>query len=142
MDRKNYHTFVVIGDGESNEGMVWEAAMCASHYQLDNLTAILDRNNYQCDGASDNVMKLEPISDKWRAFGWEVRSCDGHNMAELVDLLDQAPFAPGKPSLLLANTVKGKGVSFMESRAEWHYRAPSEKELAEAIACLSAGCDY
>jgi transketolase len=114
--------------------------MCATHYGLDNLTAMLDRNNYQCDGLSDNVMRLEPVGAKWESFGWQVRVCDGHNMAELIELMDQVPFALGKPSLILARTVKGKGVSFMESCAEWHYRAPSEEELEEAIACLSASC--
>jgi transketolase len=140
LNKKKYHVFTVIGDGESNEGIVWEAALAASHYKLDNLTAILDRNNYQCDGYADRVMKLDPVDAKWISFGWEVRSCDGHRIEELIELLDTVPFVPGRPSLVLASTVKGKGVDFMESNAQWHYRAPTNEQLEEAILQLERAC--
>ena len=139
MDKKKHHTFVLIGDGESNEGIVWEAALAAAHYKLDNLTAILDRNRYQCDGPSDKVMNLDPVDAKWKSFGWEVRQCNGHNIKELIELLGQVPFSKAKPSLILAQTVKGKGVPFMESNAAWHYKSPSKEQGAEAIATLE-GC--
>jgi transketolase len=140
MDARKYRVFAVVGDGESNEGMVWEAAMCAANFELDNLIVVLDRNKYQCSGSSDQIMKLEPVQNKWESFGWEVRNCDGHNMAELVELMGQLPFASGKPSLILANTVKGNGVPFMENNPDWHYRAPSAEELESAIGCLAANC--
>lgn len=138
--KKDFQTFAIIGDGESNEGIVWEGALAAAQYQLDNLTVILDRNNYQCDGYSNNVMKLDPIEDKWTGFGWAVRTCDGHNMEQIVDMLDDVPFEKGKPSLLLAYTTKGKGVDFMESSAAWHYRAPTQDQFDEAVAQLERGC--
>jgi len=138
--KKDFHTFAIIGDGESNEGIVWEGALAAAHYGLDNLTVFLDRNNYQCDGYSNNVMRLDPIDEKWRSFGWEVRVCDGHDMEQLVNLVDQVPFAKGKPSLILGHTIKGKGVDFMENRAEWHYRAPNDQEMAKAIEQLDSSC--
>jgi transketolase len=140
VDGRGNHVFVIIGDGESNEGIVWEAALAASHYKLDNLTAVLDRNNYQCDGFSQNVLNIDPIEEKWRSFGWQVQPCDGHNLEALVGALDQVPFASGKPSLILARTVKGKGVSYMESNAAWHYRAPTQEELDLAVADLEASC--
>ena len=141
MDNKKYHIFVLVGDGESNEGIVWEAALAAAHYNLENLTLILDRNNYQCDGFSDNVMKLDPVEDKWKSFGWAVRGCNGHNLEELANLLDIVPFESNKPSAIIARTIKGKGVYFMESNADWHYKAPNEKELEEAFTCLDNSCD-
>lgn len=136
MDKKDHRTFTVVGDGESNEGMVWEAAMVSAHQHLDNLTAIVDRNGFQCDGCSDNICRLDPVDEKWRSFGWEVKVCDGHKIGELMELLDSVPFAPGKPSLILANTVKGKGVKFMESNGAWHYRTPLDEEVEEALAVL------
>jgi transketolase len=140
IDDRKHHVFVIIGDGESNEGIVWEAALAASHYKLDNLTAILDRNNYQCDGFSQNVLNLDPVEEKWRSFGWQVHPCDGHSLEALVEALDQVPFSPGKPSLILAHTIKGKGVSYMENNAVWHYRAPSKEEFEVAVADLEASC--
>jgi transketolase len=130
LDQKSYRVFVLVGDGESQEGSIWEAAMSAGHYRLDNLTVILDRNRIQIDGFTEQVMGLEPYADKWRAFGWEVREIDGHSMAEIVSTLRSVPFAPGKPSLVLSNTTKGKGVSFMENNHLWHGGAP-KGELAE-----------
>ena len=134
VQKKTYHTFAVIGDGESNEGIVWEGALAAAHYGLDNLTVVLDRNNYQCDGFSDHVMRMDPVDKKWESFGWGVRKCNGHDLRELTGLLDAVPFTPGKPSIVVAKTIKGKGVSFMENNADWHYRAPSPEELAAATA--------
>ena len=141
MDKKSCHTFAVIGDGECNEGSVWETAMVAAHHELDNMTAILDRNHYQCDGYSEVILKLAPLDVKWKGFGWEVRTCDGHNMSELIQLLDQVPFTPGKPSLILANTIKGKGVPFMENSDDWHYRTPLDDDLKSALEILAAQDD-
>lgn len=130
MDKKDYRVFVIVGDGESQEGSIWEAAMSAAHYKLDNLTVILDRNRIQIDGFTENVMSLEPYADKWRAFGWEVKEINGHAMAEIVPALQSVPFSKGKPSLVLSKTTKGKGVSFMENNHLWHGGAP-KGELAE-----------
>ncbi len=130
MDKKTYRTFVMIGDGESQEGSIWEGAMCAPHYGLDNLTVIVDRNKIQIDGFTEQIMRLEPFADKWRAFGWEVREIDGHSMAEVVSTLKSVPFTAGKPSLIVSHTIKGKGVSFMENSHLWHGGAP-KGELAE-----------
>lgn len=123
LDKKGYRTFVLLGDGETQEGSIWEAAMSASHYKLDNLTAIVDRNMIQIDGFTEDVMSLEPYSEKWKAFGWAVREIDGHNIPEIMETLKTVPFEKGKPSLVIANTVKGKGVSFMENKPEWHGKA-------------------
>jgi transketolase len=139
MDRRPWRVFTLVGDGESNEGMVWEAAACAAHYKLDNLVCILDRNGYQCDGFAKNVLDMEPMAHKWRAFGWAVAECDGHDVDSLMQTMDRIPFETDKPSLVLARTVKGKGVSFMESNADWHYRAPNEEELERALTELEAG---
>jgi transketolase len=133
LDRKNYRVFVLLGDGESQEGSVWEAAMSAAHFKLDNLTVIVDRNRIQIDGFTRDVMGVEPYADKWRAFGWEVREIDGHAMAEIVPALRGAPFAPGKPSMVLSRTVKGKGVSFMENNHAWHGGAPKGELAAQAM---------
>lgn len=123
LDRAGWRTFVLLGDGETQEGAVWEAALAAAHFRLDNLTAVVDRNRLQIDGPTETVMALEPYADKWRSFGWEVRCVDGHDMAAVVSALDAVPFAPGRPSLLIADTIKGKGVSFMENNVEWHGKA-------------------
>jgi transketolase len=140
LDRKDYRVFVIVGDGESQEGSVWEAAMSAAHYKLDNLVVILDRNRIQIDGFTEHVMSLEPYADKWRAFGWEVREIDGHRMSEIVPTLRSVPFSKGKPSLVLSKTTKGKGVSFMENNHLWHGGAPkgalAEQALKEVRAAL------
>lgn len=132
MDKKNYRVYVIVGDGESQEGSIWEAIMFAGHYKLDNLTVILDRNRIQIDGFTEKVMSLEPFADKWEAFGWEVREIDGHSMQEIVEALRSVPFSEGKPSVIIANTTKGKGVSFMENTNAWHGGAPKgdQAELA------------
>ena len=123
IDKKKNRIFVLMGDGETQEGSVWEAAMFAHHYKLDNLTAIVDRNMIQIDGFTEKIVSLEPYRSKWKAFGWEVKEIDGHNMSQIVSILNKAPFRRDRPSLVIANTVKGKGVSFMENNPEWHGKA-------------------
>jgi transketolase len=117
--------FVLLGDGETQEGSIWEAAMSAAHFKLDNLIAIVDRNQIQIDGNTEEVMGLEPYRKKWEAFGWTVREIDGHDMNGIIHFLSEVPFAPGTPSMVISNTVKGKGVSFMENTCTWHGGAPS-----------------
>jgi transketolase len=133
IDERAGRTFVVLSDGECNEGSVWEAAMFAARWKLDNLVAIVDYNKWQAMGRSDEVTALAPLADKWRAFGWETTEVDGHDLGGLATLLDAAPLATGKPTAIVAHTVKGKGVSFMEGDLEWHYRPPSESDLARAL---------
>ncbi len=132
-----YRVFVLLSDGECDEGSVWEAALFGAHQKLDNLVAIVDRNRLQGFGRVQDVLELEPFADKWRAFGWDVVELDGHDHAALTQTLRRLPLQPGKPTLLLANTVKGKGVSFMEDRLEWHYRSPSGAELELGLAELA-----
>ncbi|HZP00701.1 MAG TPA: transketolase [Terriglobia bacterium] len=130
---KHYKTFCIMGDGEQQEGQIWEAVMEASHHQLDNLIGIVDCNRLQIDGPVAEVMNVEPLEDKYRAFGWDVRRVDGHNMAEVVRALEEAKQAQGKPVVLLAETVKGKGVSFMENVAGWHGKSPNREELEKGL---------
>ena len=137
MDRADYRVFTLLGDGELAEGSNWEAALAAAHYELDNLTAILDHNTLQITGHTREVMANEPLDEKFRAFGWTVRTADGHNYAELTKALSEPPEA-GKPVFVIANTVKGKGVSFIENVAKWHHRVPSEQELRQALDELNA----
>lgn len=120
MDNKDSKVFVLLGDGETQEGSVWEAAMFSHHYKLDNLTAVIDRNMIQIDGFTEEIMSLEPYKAKWEAFGWEAREIDGHDISEIIYALKRTPFKRNKPSLIIANTVKGKGISFMEDKPEWH----------------------
>lgn len=131
--RRRYQVFVLLGDGELNEGQVWEAAMCASKHHLSNLTAIVDYNHLQLDGTTEQIMPLEPLAAKWEAFGWEVMGIDGHDIPSILEALDRQM---DKPKLVLAETVKGKGVSFMENVCDWHGRAPNDKELALALSEL------
>ena len=137
MDSAATRVFTLLGDGELAEGSNWEAAMAAAHYKLDNLVAILDHNTLQITGHTKDVMSNEPLDEKWRAFGWEVRSIDGHDYAALTAALTTPPTA-GKPLFIIANTVKGKGVSFMENVGKWHHGVPSDTELAQALAELTA----
>jgi transketolase len=130
--------FTRLGDGELTEGSNWEAAMSAAHYRLDNLIVIVDRNTLQITGPTENVMALEPLGDKFAAFGLAVRTCDGNNVGDLVRTLEAAPFEVGKPSLILAHTVKGKGVSFIENAVPWHHKVPTDEEMARALAELDA----
>ncbi len=129
---KNYKVYVMLGDGECQEGVVWEAAMCAAHHKLTNLIAIVDVNKLQILDTTEKVMNIEPLADKWRSFGWKVLEMDGHDMAQIVATLNYAKTIEG-PVVILAQTVKGKGVSFMEGVAKWHGAAPSIDELARAI---------
>ena len=137
MDAAPYRVFTLLGDGELAEGSNWEAAMAAAHYRLDNLVAILDHNTLQITGHTREVMSNEPLDEKWRAFGWEVRTVDGHDYAQLTAALS-APPAAGKPLFIIANTVKGRGVSFMENVGKWHHGVPGDAELAQALAELDA----
>ena len=133
LQHKDYHVFVVIGDGESQEGSIWEAAMAAPRFKLDNLIAILDYNHLQNDYSVDDIMPIEPVVDKWQAFGWNVIDIDGHHMAQVVQVLEDAKSHQGAPTIIVANTVKGKGVSYMENVCEWHGKAPCQEEADKAI---------
>ena len=130
LDMKDYHVYVVLGDGEVQEGQVWEAAMAAANYKLDNLTAILDRNRLQIDGFTESVMKIEPLADKWRSFGWHVIEVDGHDFKEIGNALNAVS---EKPKIIIAHTTKGRGVSFMENNADFHGKAPTEEECRKAL---------
>lgn len=125
--------YTILGDGELQEGLVWEAAMCAAHYKLDNLCAFVDWNGLQIDGANDDVMTVRPIDEKFRAFGWNVLMIDGHDFEEIFDALDRAREYKGKPTMIVAKTHKGQGVSFMCDQAGWHGKAPNEEQAREAI---------
>jgi transketolase len=131
--QKDYRVWVIIGDGESQEGSIWEAAMAAAKWKADNLTAILDRNHLQNDDCVDVEMPIEPVADKWRAFGWHVMEIDGHNMEEIVEALETAKTIKGKPTMIIAHTIKGKGVSFMENVVDWHGKAPCQEEAECAL---------
>ena len=137
MDQAGYRVFTLLGDGELAEGSNWEAAMAAAHYRLDNLTAILDHNSLQITGRTREVCNNEPLDAKYRAFGWEVSTVNGHDISELTAVLSQPP-RKGQPTCIIANTVKGQGVSFMEDVARWHHRVPTEQELRQALAELDA----
>jgi transketolase len=133
LQQKDYHVFVIIGDGESQEGSIWEASMAAPNFKLDNLTAILDYNHLQNDYSVDDIMPIHPAVDKWQAFGWHVLDIDGHDMAQVVQALEEAKAHQGAPTMIVANTVKGKGVSYMENVCEWHGRAPCQEEADRAL---------
>jgi transketolase len=137
-DGRRCRVFTLLGDGELTEGSNWEAAMSAANYRLDNLIVIVDRNMLQITGPTENVMALEPLDDKFAAFGLAVRTCDGNDVGDLVRTLEAAPFEVGKPSLILARTVKGKGVSFIENAVPWHHKVPTDEEMARALAELDA----
>ncbi len=139
IDKKSFRVYSLLGDGEMAEGLVWEAAMAASHYKLDNLVAILDYNGLQIDGACEEVMKSSPLDDKWRAFGWNVLEIDGHDLKEIKEALEKAKNFKGKPTIIIAKTIKGKGVSFMENQAGWHGNAPSSEQAELALAELKGG---
>jgi transketolase len=133
LDKKNYKVYVLIGDGESQEGAVWEAAMAAAHHKLDNLVVILDKNQVQETGKTKDVMNIDPAPDKWKAFGFEVFNIDGHNMGQIVDALDKADSTKEKPVMIIANTIKGKGVSFMELNHKFHGKAPNDEQFKQAM---------
>ena len=133
IQKKAFHTFVMIGDGELHEGSNWEAAMAAAHYKLSNLTAIIDFNKICQSGTVNEVISVDPLADKWRAFGWEVREIDGHDMGEVVDTLDALPLNVHCPTALLAHTIKGKGVSFAENTYLWHSNSVNDEIYAKAL---------
>lgn len=137
LDRQDHRIFCLLGDGEIQEGQIWEAAMTSAHYKLDNVCAILDYNNLQIDGCCDDVMCISPVADKWIAFGWNVIEIDGHSLDEVIRAYDTAASVKGKPTIIIAKTVKGKGISFMENIADWHGKAPNQAELALALKELS-----
>jgi transketolase len=137
MAGQSWRTFVLTGDGELQEGSNWEAIMSAAHYGLDNLTVIVDRNTLQQGDRTENTVRLEPLADKWRAFGWAVNEIDGNDMPSLLQAFGRLPFESGKPNCLIAHTRKGKGVSFIEDRPEWHHHVPSDAQLAAALIELS-----
>ena len=128
-DRKNYRTYCVVGDGECQEGAIWEAAMCAAQHRLDNLTVIVDYNKLQICGPVSEIVNLEPFLEKWKSFGWEAVEVDGHNIEEIVSTLKKAPFKKDKPTAIIAHTIKGKGVSYMENVSKWHSMLPDDEQL-------------
>ena len=133
MDNKDYRVYVILGDGEIEEGQVWEAAMTANKYKLDNLCVIVDNNNLQIDGTIEEVMSSYPIDEKFKSFGFNVLNIDGNNIEEITNAFESAKKTKDKPTCIIAKTIKGKGVSFMENKAEWHGKAPSEEEYNEAM---------
>jgi len=139
LDNKNHKIYVILGDGEVQEGQIWEAAMSASHYKLDNVIAVLDFNGLQIDGSNEEVMNINPIDSKFEAFGWHVIKIDGHDLEEIGSAVDEAKAVSGKPTVIIAKTAKGKGVSFMENKAAWHGTAPNEEQKVAAIEELKGG---
>lgn len=133
MDGALWHTYAMLSDGELDEGQTWEAVMLAGKERLRNLTAFVDRNNIQIDGFTETIMPLEPLADKWRAFNWHVLEIDGHNMEEIIDAVGQAKAIYEKPTVIIAHTIPGKGVSFMERRFEWHGKPPNDDEAKMAL---------
>jgi transketolase len=127
-----------MGDGELAEGSIWEAAMAGGHYGLDNLVGIIDRNGLQISGSTEKVMKQESLKERWNSFGWEVLEVDGHHMEELVSAFRSLPVVKGKPHLIVAHTIKGKGISFTENVAKWHHGVPSREQLEQAVKELEA----
>jgi transketolase len=133
IDKRDYHVYVLLGDGEIQEGNIWEAAMACSHYKCDNVCAMLDYNGFQIDGKTKDIMDLEPLAKKWQAFGWHTIEIDGHNMKEILSAYEEAKGIKGKPSIIIARTIKGKGVSFMENVVDFHGRAPTKEEAEKAL---------
>ena len=133
LDGRDYRVYVMLGDGESQEGQIWEAAMAAAHYKLDNVIAFLDYNGLQIDGPVTQIMSLEPVADKWRSFGWAVQEIDGHDMGAILDAVNRAREVRDKPSMIVARTVKGRGCSFMENQVGWHGSAPNPGQVEQAL---------
>jgi len=139
MDSKSNRAYCMLGDGETQEGSVWEAAMSAGHYELDNLCAVVDYNRLQIDGWVDKVMGVEPYADKWKAFRWNVIEVDGNDLSQMVQAYETAAQVKGKPTVILAHTTKGKGISFMEDQAAWHGKAPNVEQGRQAL--VELGCE-
>lgn len=133
LDSEGVRVYCICGDGELQEGQIWEAAMTSSHYKLDNLCLIIDNNNLQIDGKVSDVMNIYPLDEKFQSFGFETINVDGHNVKELISAFEKAKKTKGKPTVIIANTIKGKGVSFMENKAEWHGKAPNEEQYKQAM---------
>ncbi len=133
LDARSYRVHVLLGDGECDEGQVWEAAMAAPHFKLDSLVAIIDNNGLQIDGWNRDVMNLEPLGKKWQAFGWQVIEVDGHDFSQLIDAFERAKLVKGQPTVIIAHTIKGKGVSFMENNVAFHGKAPTAAEVEVAL---------
>lgn len=141
LDKKNYRVYCVLGDGEIEEGQIWEAAMSASHYKLDNLCAIIDNNNLQIDGEIGNVLSPYPIDEKFKSFGFNVININGNDFDEIERAMDEAKKCKGKPTAIIAKTTKGKGVSYMENKAEWHGKAPNDEQYTQALKELEVMCN-
>ena len=133
VDKKSYRVFTIIGDGESQEGVIWESAMFAGHHKLSNLVAFLDNNGMQIDGPCSEIVCIEPIDKKWQAFGWQTISIDGHDIDQIIQALEEADKVNDKPIMIIAKTVKGKGVSFMENKVDWHGIAPDQEQVKQAL---------
>lgn len=133
LDNKNYRVYALLGDGEMQEGQVWEAAMTSAHYKLDNLTIFIDNNGLQIDGTNEEVKNVNPIEDKWKVFGWHVITIDGHDLQQIENAVEEAKNTKGKPTAIVAKTVKGKGVSFMENQVGWHGVAPNAEQKEQAL---------
>ena len=133
LNSQKYRVYVLLGDGECDEGQVWEGAMAAAHFKIDNLTAIVDNNGQQIDGWNHDVMNLDPFNQKWQAFGWHVIEVNGHDFAQLTDAFNQAKLVKGQPTVIIAHTIKGKGVSFMENNPDFHGKAPTAAEVERAL---------
>ncbi len=133
LDSRDYRVYVLLGDGECDEGQVWEASMAAAHFKVDNLVAIIDNNGQQIDGWNREIMNIEPLAAKWRSFGWHVLEIDGHNFDQIFSALDEAKLTKGQPTAIIAHTIKGKGVSFMENNLEFHGKAPTPEEAEWAL---------
>ncbi|MBI4244296.1 MAG: transketolase [Planctomycetes bacterium] len=131
--KRNYRTYVLLGDGEIHEGSIWEAASAACHYKLDNIIGIIDHNKLCADGPIDEVMSIRPLNKRWEAFGWSVIEIDGHNMDDIVSALKRVPLSKDKPTMIIANTIKGKGVSCMENKFDWHSKVPTAEQAKEAF---------
>lgn len=139
LHKQTYRTYVLLGDGENQEGLVWEAAMAAGHYHLDDLTAIVDCNGVQINGWVNDIMRIEPLADKWKAFGWNVIECNGNEVVSLLNAFHEAQTLRGAPTVILARTVKGKGVSFMEDESLWHGKAPNTEQTLRALQDIVEG---
>lgn len=140
-ENEPYKVYVMLSDGELDEGSNWEAALFAPHHKLDNLVVIVDYNKIQSFGTTHEVLDLEPLGDKWAAFNWSVRQIDGHDPQQIDDALRSTPFEPGKPSVIIAHTVKGKGVDFMQDQLAWHYKSPNDQQLSDALAQVEASAN-